>query len=225
MKILLIEDEATLADTIQTYLIQDNYRCEVAPDFETAIEKVNLYQYDCILVDITLPDGNGLDVIRDLKKNQSQTGILVISARDSLDDKVSGLNLGADDYLTKPFHLQELNARIRSIIRRRDADGNSYLEYQDIRVIPDDKEVWVNEHLLDLTRKEYDILYYFISNPKRVISKEDIAERVWGDYMDTADSFDFVYSQIKNLRKKLNQYSQHIYLHAIYGMGYKFVKD
>lgn len=225
MKILLIEDEESLADTIRTYLIQDNYRCESAPDFETAMMKVNLYQYDCILVDVTLPDGNGLDIIRTLKKNQSQAGILVISAKNSLDDKVLGLDLGADDYLTKPFHLQELNARIRSIIRRRSAEGNTSIEYQDIKLIPDGKEVWVREHRLDLTRKEYDILYYFIANPKRVISKENIAEHVWGDYIDAADSYDFVYSQIKNLRKKLNQHSQYTYLHAVYGMGYKFVKE
>ena len=225
MKILLIEDEPALAKAICTYLMQEEYLCEMANDFETASLKVNLYQYDCILVDITLPDGSGLDIIRDLKKQQSQAGILVISAKDSLDDKVLGLDLGADDYLTKPFHLQELNARIKSIIRRRNAEGNQQIHFQDIKLIPDDKEVWINEHQLDLTRKEYDILYYFITNPRRVISKENVAEHVWGDYIDTADSYDFIYSQIKNLRKKLNQYSQYTYLHAVYGMGYKFVKE
>ena len=225
MKVLLIEDEPALAEAIQTFLVQEEYVCEMASDFETAQEKVNLYQYDCILVDITLPDGSGLDIIRDLKKQQSQAGILVISAKDSLDDKVLGLDLGADDYLTKPFHLQELNARIKSIIRRRNAEGNQQIQFQDIKLIPDDKEVWVNEHRLDLTRKEYDILYYFITNPKRVISKENVAEHVWGDYIDTSDSYDFIYSQIKNLRKKLNQHSEYTYLHAVYGMGYKFVKE
>ncbi len=225
MKILLIEDEPALAQAIQTYLTQEDYRCEMAPDFETASMKVNLYAYDCILVDITLPDGNGLDIIRELKQLQSKAGILVISAKDSLDDKVSGLDLGADDSLTKPFHLQELNARIRSIIRRRNAEGNPAVEYQDIKVLPDDKEVWVNGHPIALTRKEYDILYYFVTNPRRVMSKENIAEHVWGDYIDLADSYDFIYSQIKNLRKKLSQYSTYTYIHAVYGMGYKFVKD
>ena len=224
MKILLIEDEPALAEAICTYLMQEDYRCEMAADFTTAQEKINLYQYDCILVDITLPDGSGLDIIRELKQHQSEAGILVISAKDSLDDKITGLDLGADDYLTKPFHLQELNARIKSLIRRRSADGHQYIEFQDIKVSPSDKEVWVNWHRLELTRKEYDILYYFITNPRRVISKESIAEHVWGDYIDAADSYDFIYSQVKNLRKKLNQHSEHTYLHAVYGMGYKFIK-
>ena len=224
MKILLIEDEPALAEAISTYLTQEEYVCERASTVETAQEKVNLYRYDCILVDITLPDGSGLNIIRELKQNQSEAGILVISAKDSLDDKVMGLDLGADDYLTKPFHLQELNARIRSIIRRRNAEGQQHITFQDIKVSPDDKQVWVNAHRLELTRKEYDILYYFITNPKRVISKENVAEYVWGDYIDAADSYDFIYSQIKNLRKKLNQHSEHTYLHAVYGMGYKFVK-
>lgn len=225
MKILLIEDEPALAEAICTYLAQEAYVCEMAADFETAQEKINLYQYDCILVDITLPDGSGLDIIRELKQHQSEAGILVISAKDSLDDKIMGLDLGADDYLTKPFHLPELNARIKSIIRRRNAEGHQHIAFQDIKVSPDDKQVWVNEHRLELTRKEYDILYYFITNPQRVISKESVAEHVWGDYIDAADSYDFIYSQIKNLRKKLNQHSAHTYLHAMYGMGYKFAKE
>jgi len=222
MKILLIEDEKELSRSISEYLQKENYRCQAVYNYEDAIEKINLYQYDCIIVDINLPDGSGLNVIRSLKKNKSEAGIIVISAKNSLDDKVTGLEIGADDYLTKPFHLPELNARIKSIIRRRSFGGGNEIAFNEILILPEKMEVSVNGHPLVLTKKEYDLLIFFISNKDRLLTKEAIAEHLWGDDMDMADSFDFIYTHIKNLRKKIIEKEGEDYIQTIYGMGYKF---
>jgi DNA-binding response OmpR family regulator len=223
MKVLLIEDEKELSASIETYLKQENYLCETALTYDQAEEKINLYQYDCIIVDISLPDGNGLDIIRELKEDQSETGIIIISAKNSLDDKLSGLGIGADDYLTKPFHLSELNARIKSIIRRRNFSGKHELVFNEIRIIPEAMHVFVNEKPILLTKKEFDLLIYFISNRDRVLTKESLAEHLWGEVMDTADSFDFIYTHIKNIRRKIMEKGGRDYIQTIYGMGYKFV--
>ncbi len=225
MKILLIEDDQALSEAILTFLLKEDYICETAANFLAAEEKIRLYQYDCILVDITLPDGNGLDIIRELKKHHALAGVIIISAKNALDDKITGLDIGADDYLAKPFHLSELNARIKSLVRRQQFQGNNEITFKEIQVFTDSKKVTVHGHNIELTPKEYQLLLYFLANVKRVISKDALAEHLWGDYMDTADSYDFIYSQVKNLRKKLNQYSTNVYLHAVYGIGYKFVKD
>ena len=222
MKILLIEDEKELSGSITEYLQNENYLCEAVLTFEDAIEKINLYQYDCIIVDINLPDGNGLNVIRALKENKSETGIIIISAKNSLDDKVTGLEIGADDYLTKPFHLPELNARIKSIIRRRSFGGVNEILFNDLRVLPEQMEVFVQDQPLTLTKKEYDLLVFFLSNKDRILTREAIAEHLWGDEMDMADSFDFIYTHIKNLRKKIMEKGGEDYIRTIYGMGYKF---
>jgi len=222
MKILLIEDEQELASSITSYLQKENYLCECSVDFEHASEKINLYHYDCIIVDINLPDGNGLELIRNLKSNKSETGIIIISARNSLDDKISGLEIGADDYLTKPFHLPELNARIKSIIRRRNFGGVNEIIFNDLRILPDQMEVFVGETPLVLTRKEYDLLVFFLSNKDRILTREAIAEHLWGDEMDMVDSFDFIYTHIKNLRKKIIEKGGDDYIKTVYGIGYKF---
>jgi DNA-binding response OmpR family regulator len=222
MKVLLIEDEIALADSICEYLQKESYLCEVVHTFEQAVEKIHLYQYDCIIVDIGLPDGSGLNVIRALKENGSGTGIIIVSARNSLDDKISGLDIGADDYLTKPFHLPELNARIKSVIRRRSFGGVNEIVYNDLRILPEKMEVTVNEQLLNLTKKEYDLLIFFLSNRNRILSRESIAEHLWGDDMDMADSFDFIYTHIKNLRKKILEKGGEDYIRTVYGIGYKF---
>ncbi len=222
MKILLIEDEKELSGSILEYLQKENYLCEAVFTFEQAEEKINLYQYDCVVVDINLPDGSGLNLIRTLKKNKSETGIIVISARNSLDDKITGLEIGADDYLTKPFYLPELNARIKSIIRRRSFGGANEILFNELQVLPDLMEVTVNGQSLALTKKEYDLLIFFLSNKDRVLTREAIAEHLWGDEMDMADSFDFIYTHIKNLRKKIMEKGGDDYIKTIYGMGYKF---
>lgn len=186
-----------------------------------ANEKIAVYQYDIFVVDINLPDGSGLDLIRKMKSTNTQTGVIVVSARDSLDNKVEGLELGADDYMTKPFDMAELVARIKSLIRRRNFGGNSLVTFGDISIKTDSREVFVNNNPVDLTKSEYDILLFFISNPNRVITKESIAEHIWGDNMDLADSFDFIYSHIKNLRKKITSNKTADPIKAVYGIGYK----
>ena len=223
MKILVIEDEAALCETIVAYLEEEGYRCEQAGTVELGSEKVNLYEYDCMLVDIGLPDGSGLSLIKELKKCRPETGIIIISAKNSLDDKISGLDLGADDYLTKPFHLPELNSRIKSLLRRRKFEGKQKLTIDSISILPENKQVFVDGEQLSLTRKEFDLLMFFVSNRGRVLTKESIAEHLWGDFADSADSFDFVYSHIKNLRRKLVERTGTDYFQNVYGTGYTFI--
>lgn len=222
MKLLLIEDEKALAESILIYLKQEGYVCEHAADFNTASEKTDLYQYDCILVDINIPGGNGLDLVKTLKKVKVQSGIIIISARNSVDDKIEGLDLGADDYIPKPFNLAELNSRIKSVLRRRKFDGNNEVIFNEIKINTASLMASVNNIPLTLTKKEYDLLLFFISNKDRVLTKESIAEHLWGDDIDASDSFDFIYTHIKNLRKKLIEKNCPDYMKTIYGMGYKF---
>jgi two-component system response regulator QseB len=221
MKILLVEDEPVLRATLVDALRQGGYVVEVAVDFAQAHEKVKLYRYDCVLLDLTLPDGNGLDLLRTLKADGSPAGVLILSARDSLDDRITGLDLGADDYLAKPFHLSELNARLRAIIRRRKFQGQHYLVFRDLLVWPEQAEVLVRGEALTLTRKEYDLLLYLLANPDRVLTKEAIAEHLCGDVVDAVDSFDFIYTHLKNLRKKLQEKGADNYIRTMYGIGYK----
>jgi DNA-binding response OmpR family regulator len=222
MKILIIEDENTLAQSIREYLEAEGSICEVAATFDDAWMKVGMYQYDCILVDITLPGGSGLDVIRALKKEQSKAGIIIISAKNSLEDKITGLEIGSDDYLPKPFHLSELNARVKALVRRKDFGGNKTIDFNEIKVFPDEKRVEINGKTVVLTRSEYTLLLYFFANRHRVLSKESIAEHLMGDDAETMDNFDFIYSHVKNLRKKLIQMGADDYIKAVYGIGYKF---
>lgn len=222
MKILLIEDEPDLRKSIKQYLHQEGYLVESAADFLKASEKVSDYEYDCILVDITLPKGNGLDIIKQLKKNNSKSGIIIISAKHSSDDKIIGLDLGADDYLAKPFNLAELNSRIKALIRRRNFDGNKSIVVNEITIIPEERTVKVNNESVSLTAKEYDLLLFFISNKNRVVSKNTIAEHLWGDDSDQMDSHDFIYVHLRNLRKKLSEKGCTDYVQMIYGIGYNF---
>ena len=220
MKILIIEDEKALSDSIVTYLKSEKYICETASTFNKAIEKIEVFDYDCILLDISLPDGNGLEILKQLKRDNKLDGVLIISAKNSLNDKITGLTLGADDYLAKPFHLSELSARIGAIIRRKFFDGNETVQFNEISINTRNKVVLVENKELDLTRKEYELMLYFISNKKRVISKTAIAEHLWGDEMEGNN--DFIYTHIKNLRKKLVDAGAPDYIKSIYGMGYKF---
>jgi DNA-binding response OmpR family regulator len=222
VKILIIEDEKDLSQSISTYLTVEGYICESSGDFKNAEEKINLYNYDCVLIDITLPDGSGLKLVQQLKKKEPDTGIIIISAKGSLDDKIEGLDLGADDYIAKPFHLSELNARIKSVIRRRSFSGKKEIVVNEIRVVPEHGTAFVNEQEITLTKKEFDLLIFLLSNINRVITKESIAEHLWGDDMDMANSYDFIYSHIKNIRKKIMEKGGQDYIRTIYGMGYKF---
>jgi DNA-binding response OmpR family regulator len=224
VKILIIEDEAGLRDSIEAYFNDGDTICETASDFTSALEKINIYRYDCIILDLTLPGGNGLDLIRQLKAEHHNDGVLIISAKNSLDDRLTGLDLGADDYLTKPFHLSELKSRVSAIIRRRSFNGNNVLSFNEIAVDLAAKSVKVNNLPVRLTRKEYSLLLYFIANKGKVVSKNAIAEHLWGDSIDIADNFDFIYSHIKNIRKKLVEAGARDYIQAAYGMGYKFTE-
>jgi DNA-binding response OmpR family regulator len=221
MKLLLVEDEPALRSTLLDALRQGGYVVEVAPGFDQAYEKIKLYTYDCVLLDLTLPDGNGLDLLRALKADGSKAGVLIITARDAIEDKVAGLDLGADDYLIKPFHLSELNARLRAIIRRRQFQGQHHIVFRDLLVWPEQAEVLVRGEPVPLTRKEYDLLLYLLANPGRILTKEAIAEHLCGDTVDTADSFDFIYTHLKNLRKKLQEKGADNYIRTMYGVGYK----
>jgi len=222
MKILIIEDEKVIRESIVTYMTDERYLCEIAVDYPSALEKIEMYDYDCILLDITLPGGNGLMLLKELKRVNRLDGVLIISARNAIDDRVEGLNLGADDYLTKPFHLSELSARVAAIIRRKKFEGNNDLLFNEICIDTFAKTISINKTPLELTRKEYDLILFFVTNKNRVISKNAIAEHLWGDEMDAIDNFDFIYTHIKNLRKKLTDAGCMDYIHSIYGMGYKF---
>lgn len=222
MKVLIVEDEKGLAESITDYMVKDGYVCETAATLLEADEKIHLYTYDCVIVDLTLPDGNGFQLIETLKRLLATTGVIIISARNTLEDKLKGLEIGSDDYLTKPFHLSELNARVKSLLRRRQFGGHTEIHFQELRVVPQTRNVFVNGQLTPLSRKEYDLLLYFLSNVDVALTKASIAEHLWGDNIDSADSFDMVYSHIKNLRRKLLEKGAADYVQSIYGIGYKF---
>jgi DNA-binding response OmpR family regulator len=222
MKILIVEDNKELARSMLDYLTGERYICEWANSFGEAMEKLTLYTYDCILLDIMLPDGSGLELLKHIRTGKFNSGILIISARNALDDKVNGLEGGADDYITKPFHLPELHARIRAIYRRKQLDGYSNVIFNEINLNTDTLEVFVHETLIDVTRKEFDLLLYFLVNKNRVLSRQSIATHLWGDHTDNLANFDFVYQHVKNLRKKISTAQGGDYIETVYGLGYKF---
>jgi len=222
MKILIIEDEKELAKDIAKYLSPENHLCESATTFNQAIEKLELYAYDCVLLDLMLPDGNGLKILEILKEQNKQEGVIIISAKNSIEDKVKGLQIGADDYLTKPFHLSELSARIHSLIRRKQFNSSNIVQQNEITIDLLGKTVKVNETLVILTKKEIDLLFYFLGNKNRVISKSALAEHLSGDIADMFDNYDFVYAHVKNLKKKLKDAGYGNYIKTIYGTGYKW---
>lgn len=222
MKVLIIEDEKELSAVIGNYLTDAGYTCEQATHLEQAVDKVSIYEYDILLLDIGLPDGNGLDLINTVKQIQAKTGVIIVSAKNSLDDKIAGLDLGADDYMTKPFQLSELNSRIKAVLRRRHFEGSHLVLFNEITIDTESKTATVNQQSLTLTRKEYDLLLFFMVNKNRLLTKEAIAEHLWGDNIDLADNFDFIYTHINNLRKKIVGNGGTDYIKTVYGMGYKF---
>ncbi len=225
MKILIVEDDQDLREITTRSLEKERYVVSQAPDYRTALLKIEDYDYDCILLDIMLPDGNGLDLLKELQALGKRTNVIILSAKDSIEDKVVGLDLGADDYLPKPFHLAELHARLKSLFRRSQREGEHKMQVGNIEVYPDQFRVMINGKQVELNRKEYDILYYFMSRPERLVNKNTLAESVWGDHIDQVDNFDFIYAQIKNLRKRLKDAGATPELKSVYGFGYKFVVE
>lgn len=225
MKILIIEDETGMRETLETFFVQQKFVVETAHDFDSGLSKLSVYDYDCILLDIMLPGGSGLDLLTEMKRMNKRESVIIISARDAIDDKVLGLELGADDYLPKPFHLAELNARVKSLIRRNQSGGDMSVSIENVKLLPDKRTVFVNDEELPLNRKEFDLLYYFMVNPDRLLNKTTLTEAVWGDNIDQADDLEFLYSQVKNLRRKLKTAGASIEIKAVYGFGYKLISE
>lgn len=223
MKVLIIEDEQSLSDSIVAYLGSENYLCEQAFTYADAKMKANLYEYDCVLLDLMLPGGNGLDILRDLRKRRNPVGVIIVSAKDSLDDKVKGLEIGADDYLAKPFHLPELGMRIYAIIRRKVFSANNVLESNGIKIDLLDKSAVANGLPVELTKSEYELLLFLIGNKNRVVSKSAMAEHLSGEMADMMDNHDFVYTHIKNLKAKLAAAGCKDCIKNVYGTGYKWM--
>lgn len=222
MRVLLVEDKLDLLNSIYDYLNSNNNVCDAAPNIFIAREKIAAFDYDCVILDLTLPVGNGLDILKELKSKKSKSGVIIISAKDSLNDKLLGLELGADDYLTKPFHLAELSARVQSIYRRRSFEGNNEIHFDKLHINIQDMIVSVNGQFINLTKKEYELLLYFLSNKNKVITKEAILDHLWKNQPNTMDNYDLIYVHIKNLRKKLSDKDCPDYLSAVYGLGYRF---
>ena len=222
MRILIIEDEKSLREDVVDYLSENGYKCDFATTVKSGLQKLNDIVYSCALVDMGLPDGSGIEIVEYIKKHKPEMGVIIVTAKNALEDKLEGLKIGADDYLTKPFHLSELSARIYSILRRRNFGGKNTLTFDGLEIDTTEKKVTANTTALQLTKKEYDILVYLASNPTHLITKEALADAIWGDKAEMATSFDFVYSQIKNLKKKLNEVGLKDYIKVVYGMGYKF---
>lgn len=224
MKILIVEDDADLREITERSLLKERYVVETADSFRAARQKAFIYEYDCILLDIMLPDGNGLDLLRELKRAGRKVNVIILSAKDSIEDKVTGLDLGADDYLPKPFHLAELHARIKSVLRRRLREGEHTLTLANLTAYPDSFRVEVEGKPIELARKEYDILLYFLTRVGKLVEKTVLAEAVWGDSIDQVDNFDFIYAQLKNLRRKLKEAGASIEIKTVYGLGYKMMQ-
>jgi len=225
MKLLIVEDEQALLDLMLRYMKREGYVCEHATTFKEGYKKINNYEYDCAIIDLNLPGGDGLKLVKMLRTEMSDTATIIISARNTLDDRISGLDIGADDYLTKPFNLSELNARIKAVLRRKTNQFSNELIFGKLTIDLDQRSVVANEATLKLTKKEFDILVYLARNKNRVVTKDSIAEHLWGDYMDDAFSYDFIYAHVKNLRKKLSQNDCGDYLQTVYGVGYKFTSS
>jgi len=222
MKILVIEDEQDLLNLIKRYLKREGFVCEEAMTYKEGFRKLNNYEYDCVILDLNLPDGDGLKLVNVVRDSEHETGLLITSARDSIEDKIKGLDIGADDYLTKPYSLPELNARMKAILRRKTKQFNNVLNFGSLIIYLDERKVLANQQILHLTKKEFNILLFLARNKNRVVTKDSIAEFLWGDYMDNAVSYDFIYAHVKNLRKKLTENSCGDYVKTIYGIGYKF---
>lgn len=224
MQLLLVEDELDLLQALVQYLRKEGYECSTASTYSDAIRQLTNHEFDCIVLDLSLPGGDGIQILKQVRQNQAenQPGVIITTAREGIDDRVVGLDAGADDYLVKPFHLSELNARLKAILRRRTGQSGPVMQFGILTISLELRDAFVDNKPMHLTRKEFDILVYLARNRNRVVTKESLAEYLWGDYMDQADSYDFIYAHVKNLRKKLSDHGCAEYLKTVYGIGYKF---
>ncbi len=225
MKILIVEDEQELNALLSENFKKIGAMCLSAGNKFEAEDQVLKHQFDCIILDISLPDGSGLDLIPIIKSNQNNAGLLIVSAKNSLEDKIKGLDLGADDYITKPFHFAELNSRLNALIRRKDYNGKEVLKFNEITINIDENQVYINENPLILTKKEFLLLNFFIINKDRILTKETIAEHLWGEDIAFLENYDFIYTHIKNLRKKIEILGGKDYLKTVHGIGYKYASS
>lgn len=222
MKLLIVEDDKEILRMVMRYFDAFGYVIEKAKTLGDGRDKINQHVYDCVILDLNLPDGDGISLLQQVKSKNKETGVIILSANSSLETKIAGLEIGADDYLTKPFHLSELNARVKSIVRRNKYEGSNDITFHEIKIETEAQEVTVNDKRIKLTKKEYELLMYLIINKNRVLTKQSISEHIWGDFIDRTDSYDFIYSHLKNLRKKIIDKGGKDYIHTIYGIGYKF---
>lgn len=225
MKLLIVEDDQEILRMVMRYFDTFGYVIEKAKTYQDGLSKIKNHSYDCVILDLNLPDGDGIDILQKVKMLNKDTGVIILSANSSIETKVAGLEIGADDYLTKPFHLSELNARVKSIVRRKKYDGDNNILFEEIVIDTDGQEVKVHKKKLKLTKKEYELLLYLVINRNRVLTKQSISEHIWGDFIDRSDSYDFIYSHLKNLRKKIIDKGGNDYIQTIYGIGYKFAKS
>ncbi|MFT6922168.1 MAG: DNA-binding response OmpR family regulator [Crocinitomicaceae bacterium] len=222
MKLLIVEDEKDLREVIGAFFKKSGEIVITAKDKFESEDKLLSHQFDVVILDITLPDGSGIELIPIIKQSQQNAGILILSAKNSLDDKVAGLDLGADDYITKPFHIAELNSRVKALVRRNLYKGESILQFNEISINLTESQAYINDLLIVLTKKEYSLLLYLINNKNRILTKEAIAEHLWGENIDFLESYDFIYTHIKNLRKKITTSNGRDYLKTVHGIGYKY---
>jgi DNA-binding response OmpR family regulator len=222
MKLLIVEDDKEILRMVMRYFDAFGYVIEKAKTLSEGRTKVSQFDYDCVILDLNLPDGDGISLLHEIKQKNKETGVIILSANSSLETKITGLEIGADDYLTKPFHLSELNARVKSIVRRNKYEGSNDIIFNEIKIETEAQEVSVNSKRIKLTKKEYELLLYLVINKNRVLTKQSISEHIWGDFIDRSDSYDFIYSHLKNLRKKIIDKGGKDYIQTIYGIGYKF---
>lgn len=223
--LLLVEDEISLLQVMQQYLENEKYQVTAADTFKGARKEIAKNHFDVALIDINLPDGNGNSLINDLKTQDDKTGIIIVSSDNLTDDKIRSLDLGADDYLTKPFDLQELNARIRSVIRRKQPEVGHKIEADGITLFPNNYKAVANDKEIGLTKKEFELLLYLISNKNRLVTKEMLVLHLWNINIDSYDNVDFIYTHVKNLRKKLIAAGAKDHIKNMHGIGYSYVTE
>jgi DNA-binding response OmpR family regulator len=224
MKVLIVEDEKTLAYEMEAFLKKSFYLCDIAHTFRAGLEKLELNSYDFILIDLSLPDGDGLEILKSAKKNNPDAAYIIITARTNLKDRVSGLDLGADDYLAKPFYLLELQSRMQAIARRKFSITEELLPIGDFNIDLQKRFVMFEQQKIELSRKEFDLLSYLFLHKNRVLTRIQLSEHIWGTFVNDDYDSNYIDAHIKNIRKKLNVWAHTEWLETVRGVGYRVKK-